>query len=128
MKKLFFFIFITFFTYNLASADEKRILIVPGHDDEYSGAMFAGTKEVELNRIVAKELVEELSKIEDVEVINAHDDNGYAAFIEKYFRRDSKKIDSFIKKNKKSFAKSVKKGDIEVEEAVPHGTATSFVL
>jgi hypothetical protein len=68
--------------------------------------------------------VEELSGIEGVEVINAHDNNGYASFLEKYFKKEKKKIDSFIKNSKKSFAKDVQRGDIDVEEAVPHGTAS----
>jgi N-acetylmuramoyl-L-alanine amidase len=128
MKYLASFLCILFFSssivYAATDTNVKRILIVPGHDDEYSGAAYGGIREVDLNRVVADYLVEELSEEPNVEVINAHDDEGYANFLEKYFKKESKKIDQFRAKAAKQFKKDVKKGKIDVEEAVPHGIAT----
>jgi N-acetylmuramoyl-L-alanine amidase len=125
MNKLLIILFVFISASGIVHAQDKvRILIVPGHDDEYSGAEFGSVKEVELNRIVAKHLGKELSQEDNVQVIYAHDNDGYSAFLEKYFKSESKKIDAFRKNAVKKFQREVSRGNIQVEEAVPHGTAT----
>ena len=105
-----------------------NILIVPGHDDEYWGAEFRGTKEVELNRIVAKKLYEYLSVEEGINPVLASDVSGYNAIFEKYFRREESKIKKFIEDAKKDFSKKIHPEDFEQVEKNFHNVAPGEVV
>lgn len=105
-----------------------NILIVPGHDDEYWGAEYKETKEVELNRIVAKNLHEYLSLEEGINPVLASDEKGYNSIFEKYFRREENSIKKFIEKTKKDFSKKIDPEDFEQVEKNFHNVAPGEVV
>lgn len=105
-----------------------NILIVPGHDDEHWGAEFRGTKEVELNRIVAEYLYEYLAQEEGINPVLASDESGYNPIFEKYFRREEDKIEKFINDMKKNFSKKVEEDNFKQVEKNFHNTAPDEVV
>ena len=72
------------------------ILIVPGHDDEFSGAYFNGIREVEFNREVAQKLYNYLSLEPGINPILAHEGNDYISFIKNVFVFNRPEIEKFI--------------------------------
>src|SRR3989344_5385054 len=63
-----------------AQPEEKKpikILIVPGHDNQFSGAVFNGVREADLNLELAKKLVSSLAEDTRLYVTIARDDSGY---------------------------------------------------
>lgn len=100
-----------------------KVLIVPGHDDEYSGAVYGGVEEVELNRLVAQKLFEYLNKEPGMQPILAHEENRYNPFLEFYFSKYKNDIESFMEKSKRDFTKKLKKEDAELEDSGFHNAA-----
>lgn len=105
-----------------------NILIVPGHDDQYWGTEFRGTKEVELNRIVAEKLYTYLSEEEGINPVLASDQKGYNPIFERYFRREENKIKKFITDSKKDFARKIDEEDFNKVEKNFHNVAPSEVV
>lgn len=100
-----------------------NILIVPGHDDEHSGAEFRGVKEVELNRLVAQDLYNYLNKEPGINVVIAHEKNDYNVQLKNSFLSYQKDIEHFIETSMVNFSKKKKKNGIELENSNYHNTA-----
>ena len=105
-----------------------NILIVPGHDDVSHGTEFRGLREVDLNRELAQDLYGYLSKEPGINVVTVSSQNGYSDIFNRYFDREKRKIEDFIKKSKKSFAKQIRKEDPELGDTTFHNTASSDVV
>lgn len=107
-----------------------RILIAAGHEPGYGGAVYQGVYEREIVSEIAAELANELEKNPNYEVIVTRNNAKWNSSLSKYFDKEEKKIQSFIKKQKKAFQKLVKKGDIETSsrsEQVDHTNVTEDV-
>lgn len=104
-----------------------KILIVPGHDDEYWGTENDGIKEVELNRELALKLYDRLKKEAGFSVAIVSDENGYTKTFEKYFDKKEKEIKKFIKKSQKNFQQKIKDGNIQFEDSNYHNKAPEEV-
>ncbi len=104
-----------------------NILIVPGHDDEYSGTEFQGIREVDLNRILANKLHAYLSSEQGINAVLASSESGYNPIFEQYFKREENRIEDFIKSSKKTFTKKLSKKDQELIEESFHNTAPEDV-
>jgi N-acetylmuramoyl-L-alanine amidase len=100
-----------------------KILIVPGHDDQYFGAVYKDVKEVELNRIVAQKLAEYLQREPGIEVTIAHEQNMYNPFLQFIFSMYKNDIENFIENSKYNFLKKIKKQKIELQDTGFHNTA-----
>lgn len=101
-----------------SAKDPVRILIVPGHEPGYGGAVFRGVYEREIVTDIAEELEDLLAGDAGVEVIVTRDDASWSPAFKKYFDRNSKKIESFVKKAKKDMAKK-QKGKKHAAASVP---------
>lgn len=92
-----------------SAKDPIRILIVPGHEPGYGGAVFRGTYEREIVTDIAEELEDLLDSDQGIEVIVTRDDAAWNPTFKKYFDRNGKKISSFVEKAKKDMAKKQKR-------------------
>lgn len=111
-------------------SDPVRILIVPGHEPGYGGAVFKGVYEREIVVEVAQKLAEELRKDSKFEVIVARDNEKWNSTFSKYFKKEAKKIKSFVSKQKKEMKKLVKQKKVKAmgeADQVDHATAPSDV-
>jgi len=100
-----------------------KILIVPGHDDKYSGAEFEGVREVDLNRELAKYLYERLQKEAGISVAITSDQGGYTKIFDTFFKNKEKEIQIFKEDALKVFNKRIQEGSIKFEEKIFHNTA-----
>lgn len=104
-----------------------KILIVPGHDDEYHGTEFEGVREVDLNRELGNHLYDLLKPERGFTVAKVSDEDGYTRLFQKFFDRNEKDIKKFIKKSQRSFKNKVKDGDIEYNGSTHHNKAPEEV-
>lgn len=79
-------------------SDKVRILLVPGHDDEYPGAIFEPYTEAELNLEIARELYRILSQNYNLEILTTRDlsDGQYTETFKNYFITNEESINDFI--------------------------------
>lgn len=105
------------------STQPIKILIVPGHDNEFSGAMFNGVKEADLNLKLAEKLAAELHKNPLVAVTVSRNKDGYIAPLVDYFKNNEDQVQKFIKIKKKAMNRLIENGTIEPADQVPHADA-----
>ena len=67
------------------SGQKVRILLVPGHDNDFSGTVFDGVKEAGLNLELAKVIQGYLLQDSKMEVTMVRDDQGYNPDFLSYF-------------------------------------------
>ncbi len=102
----------------LAFADEPksqrklRILVVPGHDDEYSGAEFQGIREADMTLSLGKQLALLLGTDDAFDVILARDDSGYNPLLSSYFSEQASKISLFVQAKKQIMTNLVSLGEV----------------
>ncbi len=104
-----------------------KILIVPGHDDENSGAYFDGVREVDLNRELSRYLYNRLVVEPGFSVTLASDNGGYNNFLKNYFIQKETQIKEFIKNSQDDFKDKVKDGEIILNNKNFHNTAPEDV-
>jgi len=104
-----------------------RILIVPGHDDEFGGAEWGTIKEADLTRDLSKKIAEKFSIDPQMYVTVARDNNGYIPELVSYFSDNKKEIETFIKNYKKKTAQAVESGKINIKNQVTHNNAPDLV-
>lgn len=104
-----------------------EVLLVPGHDNYNSGAVFRGQREADMNLILAEKLARELSSDPNVFVTVSRDTNGYYPPLAKYLEENREEIFEFIDDSKKETSKFLEKNDIEVPVGVTHNNAPSEV-
>lgn len=104
-----------------------KVLIVPGHDETHFGAEFAGVKEVELNRELAKNLYNYLLKDKNFRVFLASDEKGFNERIERYLKEEKDEIEEFKKFKKEVTQQLIDSGEIQIEQYVAHNSAPEEV-
>ena len=106
-------------------SEKVRILLVPGHDNIYTGAVFGDLKETELNVLVAGYLYELFKKDSRFEVIIARNLNGgfYTKEFGDYFNQQRNSILSFMKERKDLVKNLLDAGDIKENVAIEHNFA-----
>ncbi|KND50345.1 MAG: hypothetical protein AB202_01670 [Parcubacteria bacterium C7867-007] len=117
--------------YTTASIGEKvHILVVPGHEPMYGGAVYQGIYERELTVEIADSLAKLLEQNPRYEVTVARTNDSWNGSLERYFDRNMKSIKKFVDTQKKLMKKLVRKGDVEQrgdEEQVDHAAAPTDV-
>lgn len=111
-----------------------KILIVPGHDNEFSGAKTDTLREADVNLKLAGYITDELAKDMNLQVTMSRDKTTgqYIPELEEYFTDHENDIAEFIAEHKKSYAKQQKKlaqengGAVEPKQ-VPHGNANPTI-
>lgn len=106
-----------------------RVLVMPGHEPGYGGAIFMGVYEREIVVDIANELAKELKADPNIEVIVARDNLAWHPDIARYFDRNMGKVEKFVKAQKKAHEKKIKKKAFTKNEDdhVPHATAQTDV-
>ena len=112
--------------------DDKdlKILIVPGHEPNYGGAVFMGVYEREINLDIANALAKELRKDKNIEVVVARSSSGWHKDLKKAYARDMKKIEKFVSTKKADMEKKVAAGAVKRYDEtnhVDHATAATDV-
>jgi len=125
MKKYILALIIFLLSASSASAAERlKILIVPGHDDESTGAEFRGVKEADLNLKLGLMLYDLLKRNKNFEVFITRNWDGYLKEFADYFENRKKDIEDFKEKSKAEFESKVAKGEIRPIESVHHADAS----
>lgn len=105
-----------------------RILLVPGHDNEYWGTQFKDVKESDMTLLLGKELFDFLSLDNKFDVRITRDDRGYLPLFEKYFLDNKEDINNFSASKKQIMSELVSSGDvIKYEDGVFHNDAPSIM-
>lgn len=113
-------------------SDPLKILIVPGHEPTYGGTQFKGLYEREVVLQIASELQGYLNNNGNYEVYVSRDAGGWNPKIERTFdsKSDLKKISSYVKKQKATQKKLIKKNNFNKPgegEQVGHNAAPTDV-
>jgi N-acetylmuramoyl-L-alanine amidase len=109
------------------SGNIVRVLIVPGHDNEFSGAQFGSIIEADLALSLGKKIAEKLSSSPQFFVTITRNDEGYIPELSDYFLSNEKEIYAFIKDKKKKTTRAIDSGKIIVEDQITHNDAPSAV-
>jgi N-acetylmuramoyl-L-alanine amidase len=108
---------------------DVKIMIVPGHDNENSGAVLKDKetgkvfKEADLNLKVANELNKLLSDEKGIKTFLTRDEKGYHRKLAEYFEKESDKIAEFRESKKQIMEKLVEEGRVQKEVHIHHNTA-----
>ncbi|MDQ3075786.1 MAG: N-acetylmuramoyl-L-alanine amidase [bacterium] len=125
MNKFSIIILICFISFNLYpitvyGVEQKRILIVPGHDDESVGAEYANLKEADMNLRLATELHSILKKDKRFKVYITRDSKGHTKEFANYFVEQREEIIAFKENSKKQMAEKMANGSVVQVQGLPH--------
>ncbi len=104
-----------------------KILLEPGHDNQYFGTKFKNVKETEINLELASKISKILSKNKSFQVFMTRDKNGYLSDITNYFENKKDEIINFKKEAKAETAIKIANGDFIVKEGAPHHSVNSEI-
>lgn len=104
-----------------------KVLIVPGHDDKYAGALFGKIREADLTLKLGKELYAMLKGEKGIEVSLLRDEKGYSADFSTYLIKNFKSILEFRDSKIAAMNKLQSKGRIEAYSEVSHNRALPSV-
>lgn len=111
---------------------KMKILIVPGHDNTFSGASFNGVKESDLNVEIGYYLMDFFGGDDKFESFITREKNGnYSPWFLNYAAAQRSEIKTFREKLISVMREAVLKGDVKRKIQVPHNAAndnTSLVL
>ncbi|MDO8482207.1 MAG: N-acetylmuramoyl-L-alanine amidase [bacterium] len=106
-----------------------RILVVPGHDNEFVGTNYKGVTEADMTLPLGKELARLLSEEDKFDVILSRDDNGYMPELAYYFREQKEEILEFVASKKKIMKNLEAAGKVSLmTDGVYHNDAPSPVV
>ncbi len=104
-----------------------KILIVPGHDNEYSGTSFAGLREADVTVAIGADLAALFEKDPHFQVTVSRDSSGYSPVLLDYLASHKADILAFEKNQQTLMSQYMKEGKIVENVAVEHHTAPSTV-
>lgn len=110
---------------NLGNIQNKnlKILIVPGHDQESTGAIFRDLKESQLNIELAQKLEKYLNHQSGIEVTLARDEDRYLQALNDYFSDSRSEIQEFIFNHKIATQKMIKDDLYQANQIINHNHA-----
>lgn len=108
-------------------AEPIKVLIVPGHDDDYSGAVYGDYSESYINLVLAEKIQQALTFDPTLDVTVARNRDGYIPELDKYFKDNKRQIEFFIKVHKRRTEKALDTGTIDPVGGVAHNDAPSIV-
>lgn len=114
----------------LSATGTVKILIVPGHDNEYSGTSFAGKREADLVLKIGEALAEELAQDKKLEVVLARDPitGGYNQELTDYMKKEKSSIEYFIRNKRQKMLEYLSQGEVNKNVKINHNTAASGVV
>lgn len=111
----------------LLGGPKVKVLIVPGHDDQNWGTEFKGTKEVELNRVVADKLYNLFSQDKAFQVYITQQNGMYAGDFPKYYELHWDEINTFRNESIALAKKTLANSPIQNKLTVSHNVAKEVV-
>jgi hypothetical protein len=105
-----------------------KVLIVPGHDDEFPGAKYRQLREADMTAAVARQLAGYLGEDPRFVVVVARDQDQYIPSLYNYFQEETEKINNFIKSHSLRMKKEIQAGTVIVPKQVPHGNAEKIPM
>lgn len=107
------------------AAGRLRVLVVPGHDNKYSGAEFGRLKEADLNKALGERLAYYLAQDKNLAVFATRDwtTGVYRQEFLDYFTRERAAIHSFRARLRAQFVSLVRSGAVTEEVIVSHNFA-----
>lgn len=93
--------------------DTIKILIAAGHEPSYGGAVYQGVYEREIVAEIADELEGLLDNNPKYEVIVTRSNSSWNKSLDRYFDKEDKDIEKFVKAQKKKMSRLLKKGDVK---------------
>lgn len=101
-----------------------KVLIVPGHDDEFPGAQFNATKEADLNAKVARYLFDFFNNDDKFKPFITREKGGsYSQWFLDYVSSNKKAVVAFRKKLKTIMRGAQAVGDVKAQEGIDHNPA-----
>ncbi len=97
-----------------------KILLVPGHDNEYSGAQYGDRREADMTLRLATKIFNILKKDKNFDVHITRDKYGYTKEFSYYFAKNKAQIVSFKENAKKNMKESIKAGSFIPKNNVFH--------
>ncbi|MSR78737.1 MAG: hypothetical protein EXS59_01145 [Candidatus Taylorbacteria bacterium] len=115
---------------NINPASKKlRIMVVPGHDNEYWGTQFLGMKEADLTLELSRSLVNLLSADGEFDVLTSRTESGYNPLLSSYFASAKYDILKFAKGKKQVMNELISDGKVKTRtDGVSHNNAPSPVV
>jgi N-acetylmuramoyl-L-alanine amidase len=110
-----------------AGGQKFKILIVPGHDDQYSGTSYGGIREADLALALSKFIAAQFAQDKNVEVDLARTDAGYEPDIASYFVDHRQDIINYRASQTSLMQKYVSTGQIQSDVIVDHNKAIDMV-
>lgn len=100
-----------------------KILIVPGHDDEYWGTEFRNTREADVVVAIGQQLYTLLSRDPRFEVIITRTQQGYTKTFSDYFTNNRQAITDFLNTKIAEAQQKIQTGQTKVVDGVAHNKA-----
>lgn len=115
--------------YRLANVTGTKVnvLIVPGHDDEYSGTEFGDIRESDVVVAIGQYLYDYLKTDTRLNVQISRTQTGYTPTFKNYFESNREEILQFISTSRAAYKNKISSGQIKSVESVPHNTAPDKV-
>lgn len=97
-----------------------KVLIVPGHDNENSGAQYGTLREADMNLELATKIYNQLKEDGRIEPYITRDENGYVKEFTDYYLNHKKDIITFLANAKKKMKKKLATGAFVKKSNTPH--------
>lgn len=104
-----------------------QVLIVPGHDEDFPGAVYGSTKEADMTLSLALKIQNELQSNPLFSVTVARTHEGYIPELVQYFKNVDE-ISAFRETHTQNTRKAVEQGDVSSIDGVVHNNAPSTVV
>lgn len=112
----------------LLGGEKVKVLLMPGHEPSYGGAVLGDLKERDIAVDIANKMARELRENPALSVTVARDQLSWNKELQEYFEEEWKDIEKFVSGKKRAFNRAVKKNDVEVRDFEPaHNTAATDV-
>lgn len=113
----------------LTTGNKVKILIVPGHDDDYWGTEFGDIREGDITVAIGQYLYDYLKNDPRLDVtITRTQLTGYTDTFKSYFDTHKQEIQNFITTSHNDFASKLQSGAVsQIDSNVPHANANSTV-
>ena len=112
----------------LSGGEKVKVLLMPGHEPSYGGAVLGDIKERDLMVDVANKMAVELRKDPALEVTVARDQLAWNEELSEYFEEEWEDIEKFVAGKKKTMQRAIRKGDVTVRDFEPaHNVAATDV-
>ena len=113
--------------HNRYNMGKIKILIVPGHDNEYGGTEFKGIREADLTADLGQELLAKFKNNPHFDVSITRDRNGYLQEFQNYFATQKTEVLKFQKSQRVLMGNYMKSGEVGKVSGVEHNNAPNVV-